>query len=428
MLPTIKSIAALLLSYGLLLMANGLSATLLGIRSTIEGFSPEITGFVMASYFLGLFIGARYAVWVVARVGHIRSFAAFASVMSVSALTHAIFIEPLAWMFMRMASGFCMAGMIMVTESWLNERATNVTRGRVLSIYMITNYAAAGSAQLLLNVSDPAKFHLFSLASILFSVALIPVLLTRAVAPQPVSIDRMSLRELYRISPLGMLGALCAGLINATFYGLAPVFGREIGLQLSDISIFMATIILAGLLLQWPMGWLSDRIDRRWILTIVTLLTCVACLLIVYASRGESWLLYAAGILYGSLSFTIYSLSAAHANDFAGSERLIQVAGGLLVTYGIGAILGPIIGSVVMGQIGPAGLFWFSASVTALLGLFSLWRMSKRAAKRRWEKRRFVPVPSTQYTSDELYQAAQDQQEQMSVRASDSENDASESQ
>ncbi len=412
MLPTLKSIVSLLLSYGLLLMANGLFSTLLGIRTNIEGFSPETTGFIMAAYFLGLFIGARYAVWVVARVGHIRSFAAFASIMSVSALAHALVIDPFAWMLMRSISGFCMAGMIMVTESWLNERATNTTRGRVLSVYMITNYTAAGLAQLLLNISDPAKFHLFSLASILFSMALVPVLMTRAVAPQPVAIERMPLRELYRISPLGMLGALCAGLINATFYGLAPVFTREIGLQLTGTSLFMATVILAGLLLQWPMGWLSDRIDRRWILTGITLMTSVACILIVVASKGgDLRLLYACGILYGSLSFTIYSLSAAHANDFAGSERLIQVAGGLLVTYGIGAILGPIAGAAAMGRIGPTGLFWFSAGVTALLGLFSLWRMSKRAAKKRWEKIRFIPIPGSQYTSDELYRAARDQRD-----------------
>lgn len=419
MLLTFKSIASLLLSYGLLLLANGLFSTLLGIRTNIEGFSPEITGFIMAAYFLGLFIGARYAVRVVARVGHIRSFAAFASVMSVSALTHAMLIDPFAWMLMRMASGFCMAGMIMVTESWLNERASNTTRGQVLSIYMITNYAAAGSAQLLLNVSDPAKFHLFSLASILFSVALVPVLLTRAVAPQPVSIERMGLRELYRTSPLGMLGALCAGLISATFYGLAPLFTRGIGLQLTDTSIFMSIVIFSGLLLQWPMGWLSDRIDRRWILTAVALLTSFACVVIVYASSRDIRLLYGAGVLYGSLSFTIYSLSAAHANDFAGSERLIQVAGSLLVVYGIGAILGPIIGAAAMGKFGPAGLFWISACATALLGLFSLWRMGKRAAKRRWEKIRFVPVPGSQFTSDELYRAARDQRERDSANTTD---------
>ena len=207
LLVTLRSVFSLLLSYGLLLLANGLFGTLLGVRSQIEGFSTSIVGLIMAAYFLGLLQGALRAGMVVATVGHIRAFAAFASVMSVTALLHVIVVDQIAWCVLRFASGFCMAGMIVVTESWLNARCTKTTRGQVMALYMVTNYFAAGCGQFLLTVADPARFQLFSIASIIFSLALVPVLLTRATAPKPPTRDRMNLRELWRTSPLGLLGS-----------------------------------------------------------------------------------------------------------------------------------------------------------------------------------------------------------------------------
>ena len=410
MLSTIKSIASLLLSYGLLLIANGLLSTLLGVRTQIEGFETEIVGIIMGAYFLGLLLGARYSVRVVANVGHIRSFAAFASIMSISALAHVLIIDPIAWMVMRIVSGFCMAGMVMVTESWLHERASNKTRGQVLSLYMITNYAAAGCGQFLLPLADPARFHLFSVTSIVFSLALVPVLLTRAAAPRPVEAHPINLRELYRVSPVGLVGSFCAGLVSSTFYGMGPIFTREIGLSLTGTSTFMASVILGGLVLQWPVGRLSDHVDRRWVLTGVTFAAAVACLAVVIVSTTRSSLgLYILGAVYGSLSFTLYSLSAAHTNDFADPDRLMQTASGLLIVYGVGAIIGPMVAAAVMGQIGAGGMFLWSAFVLVALGGFAIWRIPKRAGKEESEKHRFVPVPATQYTSDQLYTAARDQ-------------------
>lgn len=392
----------------MLLMANGLFATLLGVRTSIEGFSTEIVGVIMGSYFFGIFLGARYAVRVVAGVGHIRSFAAFASIMSITALTHALVIDPASWVIMRIASGFCMAGMILVTESWINERASNEMRGRVLSIYMTTNYAAAGCGQFLLPMADPGQFHLFSLTSIIFSLALVPVLLTRSRAPLPARQHPIKLRKLYRLTPLGLVGPFCAGMVNAMFYSMGPIYTHKIGLPLSGTAVFMASAILGGLLLQWPIGRLSDRIDRRFVLTGVAFATSAACLSILWMERLSETGLYVAGAIYGSLVFTIYSLSAAHTNDFADPKELIQVAGALLVSFGIGAILGPMIGAFSMGRFGPDGLFGLSALITACLGIYSIYRINVRDTKSTEEKAPFVPIPSTQFNSEEIYRAALD--------------------
>jgi len=281
MLVTVRSVFSLLLSYGLLLLANGMFGTLLGVRSQIEGFSTQIVGLIMAAYFLGLLQGALRAGMIVSAVGHIRAFAAFASVMSVTALMHVIVVDQIVWCVLRFVSGFCMAGMILVTESWLNARCTKRTRGQVMALYMTTNYFAAGCGQFLLTIADPARFQLFSVASIIFSLALVPVLLTQAAAPKPPQRDPLNLRELWRTSPLGLMGSFCAGMVNASFYSLAPVFALGLGLDVSGISRFMASVIFGGLLLQYPVGRLSDRIDRRVVLSMVTLATAAACVAIV---------------------------------------------------------------------------------------------------------------------------------------------------
>ena len=233
---TLSSVAALLSSYGLLLLANGLFGTLIGLRTQIESFSTAVTGLIVAAYFLGLFAGGIQAVRVVAAVGHIRSFAAFASIMSVTALGLVLVVDHFAWAAMRFVGGFCMAGMIVATESWLNERCTNETRGQVMAFYMITNYLAAGLGQFILPLGDPGSFELFCVASIIYSLALVPVLLTRASAPRPSPPERASMPELWRLSPLGLIGATAAGVVNTNFQGLAPVFAYGEGFTVTQTS------------------------------------------------------------------------------------------------------------------------------------------------------------------------------------------------
>ncbi len=403
MFKTFGTIISILLSYGLLLLANGLFATLLGVRTQVEGFTPGVVGFVVAAYFSGLLLGGLFAARVVIRVGHIRSFAAFASLMSASALMHPIIVDGYAWMGFRLIAGFCMAGMIMVTESWLNETATNRTRGKILSIYMITNYFAAGCGNFLLTIGDPSDFMLFSLASIIFSLSLVPVLLTRAKAPVPVHSERMHVWDLYRIAPLGVVGVFCCGLVNASLNGLGSVFGNNIGLDQQELATFMAAMVMSGLILQWPVGLLSDRIGRGPLLVYIPLVVALAAIWQLFV---EGFVLVTLGAIFlGMFVFTLYSLSAATANDRVTSEQRVQVAGALLITYGAGAVTGPILASQFMGLLGPQGLFFYVALIELVLCAFAIMTRKRRVGSP--DKRKpFVVVPAAAATSNQLYVAA----------------------
>lgn len=405
MLETLRSVASLLLSYGLLILANGLFGTLLGLRAKLEGFSTEITGFIMAGYFFGLLLGALYAVRVVAAVGHIRSFAAFASIMSVAVLAHLLKIDPITWTVLRIVAGFCMAGMIMVTESWINERATNQMRGGVLSLYMVTNYLGGGLGQFLLTVANPAEFQLFVIASIIFSLALVPILLTRAITPKSATPGRMSLREMFAISPVGVLGTIIAGLNSASLYGLAPIYASERGLSIAQISTFMACMILGGMVLQFPIGRLSDRLDRRTVMIFVVMAAAGCAAGIVWINSEVGWPLFLLAAIYGGLSFTIYPLSIAQVNDLTAPDRRVQVAAGLLIAYGIGSIAGPILASQVMGRIGPQGLFMFLAVAGCSLVVLTMARTVIRPRSEA-KKAPYLPLGTLGMYGKQLYGAA----------------------
>ena len=406
MFKTLGTVVSLLLSYGLLLLANGLFSTLLGVRTQVEGFSATLVGFIVAAYFSGLLLGGLFASRVVTRVGHIRSFAAFASLMSVSALLFPIFVTPGAWMFLRMLGGFCMAGMIMVTESWLNEAASNKTRGQILSFYMITNYFAAGCGQFLLTAGDPSQYQLFSLASILFSLALLPVLLTRARAPVPVRSKPMHVWTLYRIAPLGVFGVFCCGLVNSSIHGLSPVYATNMGFSEAELSTFMAVMIMSGLFLQWPIGHLSDRIGRGPLLVYIPVLVALAASWIVFMTQYT--LILIGAMVFGALVFTLYSLGAATANDMVTANQRVQVAGALLITYGAGAVTGPIVASQFMGLLGPQGLFFYFALICLLLSTFAI-VMRRRRVGSPDKRKPFVAVPASQSTSSQLYLSAHDE-------------------
>ena len=411
MLDAIRAIFSLLLSYGLLLLANGLFNTLIGVRTALEGFSTELIGIISACHFIGLLIGANKATAVVWPVGHIRAFAAFASLMSITALAPVLWINPYFWMVLRLGTGFCMAGMIMVTEAWINARANRDNRGQIMSLYMITNYLAAGCGQLLLNLADPATFYLFSIASIIFSLAVVPVLLTQAQAPTLAPLTRLPLRRLWTTSPLGVAGAAVAGLINATFYGMGPVFAHLVGLSIRETSLFMASAVLGGLVLQWPVGRLSDRIDRRIVLTITTSLVALACFGVVVASSNGAHWLYAVGAVYGGLSFTLYSIANAHTNDYADPDQRVQTAGGLLIAYGCGAIAGPLVAATVMGQFGATSMFYYNATICIGLALFALVRMGLRPGVPRDQRRPLITLPGGQFTYGQLQAALRRQLE-----------------
>jgi MFS family permease len=410
MWTTIRSISSLLLSHGMLLLGNGMISILLGLRSRLEGFSTEMTGFIMAGYFVGLLIGALYAVRVVSAVGHIRAFAAFASIMSVAVLAHVLYIDALVWCGLRVIAGFCMAGMVMVVESWVNERATNETRGQILSLYMIINYLGAGLGQFMLLIGDPADFQLFIIASMIYSFALVPILLTRASAPKPSSPKRMVFKKLFALSPIGVFGMVCAGMINSSLNGMGAVFGKEIGLSVPQISTFMASIILGGMMLQFPIGRLSDKFDRRTVLLIATVTTVLLAMAVIWASSQSMLVLVVVSVIFGGFSFTILPLVSSQVNDLADRDSLVQVAAGLLIAYGIGASIGPIAAAQLMAIAGPAGLFMFVIGVHGVLTLTIIIRIIQR---RRGEKAKapFMPLGSIGATSKQLYTAALDSAE-----------------
>lgn len=407
MLDTFKSVASLLLGYSLLIMANALFNTLLGLRMELENFGATVTGLVMSAYYLGLLIGARYVSRVITRVGHIRAFGMFASIISIVALIHVLWVNPWVWGLMRSTSGFCMAGMITITESWLNARTDNQHRGQVLSWYMITNYGAAGLGQFLLPVADPGQFVLFCLASILFSAALVPVMVTRASAPKPSPPGRVSIGYLYRVAPLACIATVGSGMMNSNFYSLAPVFTQRIGMELHQTSIFMAVAVLSGMALQWPLGRLSDRIGRPNVLAAVTVITSTACFAIALLSSGIGGWIYLLAAGYGGTVFTVYSISAAQANDMSDEDNRVLVAGSLLTAFGIGAIAGPVIGGVAMRTLGAGGLFGMNGVISALVALYAL----RRSAALRHVRvlRQFLPAPGTQFSSGLLYRRVRDQ-------------------
>jgi len=401
---TVRSIASLLLSHGLLLIGNGMIGTLLGLRSRLEGFSTEVTGFIMSGMFIGLLIGALYAVRVVAAVGHIRAFAAFASIMSVAVLAHVLYIDAIVWFALRLIAGFCMAGMVMVVESWVNERATNETRGQILSLYMIINYLGAGLGQFMLLIGDPAEFQLFIIASMVYSFALVPILLTRASAPRPTSRERMPFRELFQISPVGVFVTVCAGMINSSLIGMGPVFAKDSGLTIPEVSTFMAAVILGGMTLQFPIGRMSDKFDRRTVLLIASVLTVSMALTVIWAIGQSVTVLIISAAVFGGFSFTILPLASSQVNDLADRERLVQVSAGLLIAYGIGASFGPIVAAQAMAALGPEGLFMYVIGAHAMLILFVIVRIIQR---RRGGKAKapFLPLGNTGVSSKELYTA-----------------------
>ena len=402
MLTTLRSISAVLLSFGLLFIGNGLFNTLLGIRMRLEGFSTEVTGLIMSSYFAGLLLSAFFSTHVISRVGHIRAFAVFASIISASALFHILYIDPYFWSVIRLISGFCIGGIIIIIESWLNEMSANKVRGQVFSVYMITTYAASGSGQLMLPLADPKSFILFSLISILFSFALIPVLMTKSKAPRQLPAARMNVVELYKTSPLALVGAFMAAMTNSSFYSMGPVFTHDMGFTLQQTAYFMSAAVLGGLLLQWPVGKLSDRFDRRWVLTAIAFLVSIVSFIIYLYSGKESHTLIKMAVCYGCLAFLMYSLSAAHANDFTSQDKMVQTASSLLVTYGLGAILGPILSSFVMGYFGSDKLFLWLSCLSISLCVYAIYRSTQRRSVLPEEKAEFVALAANHTASKQL--------------------------
>lgn len=403
--PILAATWALLLGFGILMLGDGLQATLLAVRADREGFSATLTGLIMSSFYVGFLSGSLLAPRIMIQVGHVRVFAALAALASAAILVHAVFIEVWVWIGLRLVSGFCFAGLYVVAESWLNDRATNQTRGKLLSLYMVVTYVGVGLGQLLLNLADPAGYPLFVLTSILISIAVVPLLLSATDSPSYDESVNIGIMELYRISPLGMIGMFMVGLVTATFFALGPVYAQRLGLSLKEISWFMTAAVVGTIIMQWPIGALSDRFDRRKVLTITTLLAGAASIACIPLSPGNPYvLMFATGIFCG-LALPLYSVCIAYINDHLAPSQMIAASGTLVLVGGLGAVSGPLTVAATMDWLGNTWFFWCMGLAHLFTGLFGLFRMTRRRAL--IKGRRLSVTPTAVHPSSAAFESMQ---------------------
>jgi len=357
MLQVLSGVWALLLGIVFIMLGNGMHFTLIGLRGGIEGFSATELAIVTSGYFLGFLSGARLSPRLIRRVGHVRVFAALGSFMSAGLIAFTLWADPWAWTILRVLVGFCMSGIYVTAESWLNNASGNETRGKVLSAYMIAQTLGIIGAQGLLTLGDAGTSALFVGASILVSISFAPILLSVSPAPVVEVARPMSLRDLFASSPLGTVGIFLLGSVYATQSGMGAVFGTQIGMSAAQIALFVAMLFAGALLLQYPIGWLSDRIDRRKLILGAATLGAASCAM-GWLAGGGLWPLMAAAFFAGGVTTPLYALFLAYTNDFLSAEDMASASGGLVFTFGLGAIAGPLLTGWAMQETGPSGFFY----------------------------------------------------------------------
>ncbi|MGP0566220.1 MULTISPECIES: MFS transporter [unclassified Nitrospina] len=395
MLPTLTSLRTLLFGLFLIMLGSGLQGTLLSLRASFEGFSPFLTGFIMSGYYIGYLVGSLWVIRITHEVGHIRVFAAMAAIASGTILLHMVFVHPVAWLVFRLVTGFCFVGIFITVESWVNHFTRNEMRGKILSLYMVIQFLGSGLGQMLLNVDDPHGFMLFILVSVVISMASVPILLSTAtVAPQITNPPKPKLASLFSLARLGLVGSLAVGVSSGAFWGVGAVYASKLGLSVSNIALFMAVVILGGMVFQWPLGWLADRMTRQRVIAVVAFSAAfVSLALLVFENKGMNVLLFLA-MLFGGFSLPLYSILSAYTNDHVPPEEMIQASSGLMLVFGLGAILGPIAGGIMLDVLGSAGFFTMQTMVFAVLGSYAF-RLEVVAPEPEVEENvPTVPVPS----------------------------------
>ena len=405
MINVMRSAWALLLGMMLLQVGNGMQSTLLGIRGQIEGFSTLEMSLVMSGYFVGFLFGSRMAPDMIRRVGHVRVFAALGSLISAVMILYPALTDPIAWGAGRILIGFCFSGVYVTAESWLNNSATNETRGQSLSLYMIVQMAGIVAAQFLLLVADPGGFILFIIPSVLVSLSFAPILLSISPTPAFGSTKPMSLSEIMRISPLGCVGMFLLGGVFAAQFGMAAVFGAEAGLNVAQISTFVATFYIGALVLQYPIGWLSDRMDRR-VLIFAAALLCGVGAVLGFVFSGYFVMLLVVAVIIGGTSNPLYSLLIAYTNDFLEHDDMAAASGGMVFINGLGAVAGPLVTGWAMGAIGPRGFFAVIGVLMLAMAGYAAYRMTQRAAPSVDETESYAPVVAS--SSPVAVEAAQE--------------------
>lgn len=383
LLQTVLSILALLLSLVLLVSGNTMLGTLVALRLEIEGYSAARAGLILSFHSVGFVLGSLYGIRIIRRVGHIRAFAVFGAIACAAILVHPLHVHPELWLTLRLIVGFCIAGLFLIVESWVNAIATTQTRGSLLGIYLVSFYLAASSGQLLIGFGNPAQFQLFAVAAILVALSLVPLSLTRSVAPQLPEAQPVSLYEIWKLSPLPLIGAMLCGISMSAFSSMGPIYATRIGLDTTELSYFMSLAVLSAMLVQWPVGKLSDSFPRNRVLLALGLSGLAAAAIAAAWGDQSLILLFASTSLFVGLAACLYPISLAMAHDQMGHEQIVGTNATLLLGYGIGTIAGPIGGSIAIWLVGPGGLFVFVACALGALGI---------AASHFWQSQPRIPV------------------------------------
>ncbi len=397
----ILSFTALFLSVVLLQLSSGGVGPLDVLSGSALGFTNGQIGLLGSAHFLGFFIGCWWAPRLMGTVGHSRAFAAFTATGAIGLLAHMLIVDPYAWALMRIASGLCIAGCYTVIEAWLQSKVTNETRGRAMGTYRMVDTGGALVAQLMIGVLAPASYVSYNILAILCCAALLPLTLTRTA--QPVTPDAPRLKPLlaWSLSPLAVVGVVVAGLGSAAFRMVGPLYGQEVGLRPDQIGIFLASFVIGGALMQWPAGWLADRYDRRWVLTGFSGAAILgSAVTVAVAGQGTLAVLFGA-MLFGALTFPIYSISAAHAHDWAEDDQRVELSAALMFFFALGAIIAPYASSALITVFGPGALFIFIAVSHVALLIYGLYRMGRRAASE--TRNPYVWIPRTSFQVGRMF-------------------------
>lgn len=399
------SFAALFLSVLLLQMSSGGVGPLDALSGLALGFTRQQIGLLGSAHFLGFFIGCWWAPRLMGSVGHSRAFAAFTSAGAIGLLAHMLIIDAYAWALMRIASGLCIAGCYTVVEAWLQAKVTNANRGRTMGVYRVIDMGGSLIAQMMIGFLEPASYVSYNLLALVCCAALLPLTLTRVKQPETPSAPRLRPSLAYRRSPLAAAGVIVAALSSASFRMVGPLYGQEVGLSAPQIAYFLSAFVIGGAVAQYPVGWIADKFDRRWVMIGLSAAAVLSCAFTIYSRDFGASAVYIAAVIFGLTTFPIYSVATAHAHDFASSDERVELSAALMFYFALGAIAAPLVSSALIDAFGPDALFAMISGGHVLLILFGLTRMRAREARTRT---RYVYAPRTSFLVGRLFGASRE--------------------
>lgn len=415
MLLHILPISSLMIGTALLLLGNGLLSTVLVLRGSLEGYSDQMLGLLGSAYFIGFFLGTYVVPPLIRRMGHIRAFNFFAAGIAAIMLLHSLIVHPWIWLGLRLFTGIALVGFYTVIESWLNTKTEPTHRGRIFAFYMIVNMVAIAASQQFLHFASPAGFVLFSIAAMMVCLSVLPLASTRFPQPEVMPVPRLTIRKIWTAAPAAVVGAIASGLTMGTFWSMGPLYGNRLGLDPGGVAMLMTATIMGGALLQWPLGRLSDRVDRRYVLGAAA--ACAALAAIAMAALGQiEYALLAAAFLYGGMAFAIYPVVVAHLVDHLSHDDILSGNAGVLLLHGLGAAAGPTLVGALMG-IGAAAFPLFFAAILGPLAVYILVQTRHVADEIVEEPAQFVPMMRTASTAMEIAAAVEEHRFEQAVEA-----------